>query len=62
MALITCKDCKAQISTDAKVCPSCGATNAVAYRGVRLAGVFYLLLIAAAFYWLWGVMTPTTGS
>ena len=26
MAIVTCKDCKSEISTDAKVCPKCGAT------------------------------------
>lgn len=25
MALITCKDCENQVSTDAKACPQCGA-------------------------------------
>lgn len=58
MALVECKDCKAQISTDAKSCPQCGAINAVAYRGVRLGGLIYLALLGALFYWLWGLMSP----
>lgn len=58
MALIACKDCKAEISTDAKACPQCGATNQAAYKGVRVAGLVYLGLIALAFYWFWGLFTP----
>lgn len=59
MAITACKDCKTGISTDAKNCPHCGASNAKAYRGVRLGGLVYLAIIATAFYWIWGLMTPT---
>lgn len=58
MALVLCKDCNAKISTDAKTCPQCGATNATAYRGIRVAGLLYLALLGAIFYWFWGLMSP----
>lgn len=58
MALIACKDCNVEISTDAKACPQCGATNPAAYKGVRIGGLIYLGLIGLAFYWVWGLMTP----
>lgn len=58
MAIVACKDCKAEISTDAKNCPKCGAINSAAYKGVRVGGLIYLGLIALAFYWIWGAMTP----
>lgn len=59
MALVSCKDCNAQISADAKSCPKCGATNSIAYRGVRVAGLLYLGLLGALFYWIWGLITPS---
>ncbi|KSG23130.1 hypothetical protein AO946_23480 [Pseudomonas aeruginosa] len=58
MALVACKDCNAEISTDAKHCPKCGAINPAAYTGVRFAGLAYLVLLGAAFYWIWGLLTP----
>lgn len=58
MALIACKTCAAQIAAEAKSCPQCGATNAAAYKATRYAGLAYLALLAAAFYWIWGLMTP----
>ncbi len=58
MALISCKTCHAQIADDAKNCPQCGATNSVAFRAVRISGLIYLCLLAALFYWIWGLMTP----
>ncbi|WP_252275201.1 hypothetical protein [Pseudomonas subflava] len=58
MALVVCKDCKTEISTDAKVCPQCGAHSAAGYTGVRVAGLFYLALIGLLFWWVWGLMTP----
>lgn len=58
MPLIACKDCKTNISTEAKNCPQCGFSNSSAYRGVRLGGLVYLVMIAALFYWVWGLMSP----
>jgi hypothetical protein len=58
MALIACKDCNAEISTDAKACPKCGAQNAAAYKAVRISGLIYLGLAGLLFYWIWGVLTP----
>ncbi len=60
MTLTACKDCSAQISTDAKACPQCGAHNVAAFTGRRIAGLIYLGLIALAFWWVWGLMTPTS--
>lgn len=58
MALTACKDCKAEISTEAKNCPQCGAPNAAAYTAVRISGLIYLGLVGLLFYWIWGVLTP----
>lgn len=59
MALIVCKECAAQISTDAKACPKCGAQNAAAYKGVRVGGLIYLALIALLFWGIWSIFTPS---
>lgn len=59
MAMTTCKECKHQISTTAEVCPSCGAQTFNGNAGKRIAGLFYLGLVAAAFYWIWGLLTPS---
>lgn len=59
MTLLACKDCAAQISTDAKTCPKCGAHNAAAYKGVRIAGLIYLALIALLFWGIWSLFTPS---
>lgn len=58
MTLISCKTCDAQIAKEAKTCPQCGAINGEAYKAVRFAGLIYLGLIALAFYWVWGLMSP----
>lgn len=58
MALIACNTCSAQIAAEAKSCPQCGAANAAAYKTIRYAGLVYLALLAALFYWIWGLMTP----
>lgn len=58
MAMVACKECNAEISTDAKACPQCGATNQAAYKSVRVSGLVYLGFIALAFYWIWGLLTP----
>lgn len=58
MPLIPCKSCNHSIDSGAKTCPQCGATNQAAYAGVRFAGLIYLALIGALFYWVWGLMTP----
>ena len=60
MALIACKDCKTEISTDAKECPKCGAHNSAAYTGVRIGGLFYLGLLGLLFYGFWRMMSPST--
>ncbi|AXQ50161.1 DUF2511 domain-containing protein [Stenotrophomonas rhizophila] len=59
MALVACKDCTAQISTEAKTCPKCGSQNAAAYKGVRIAGLIYLGVIALLFWGIWNVLTPS---
>lgn len=60
MALVFCTDCKTKISNNAKACPKCGAPNSAAFTGVRISAVIYLGLIGLAFYWLWGLMSPST--
>lgn len=44
MALITCKECKKQVSTTAKTCPNCGAKvkKPVGVIGIIFAGIFGL--------------------
>lgn len=59
MTLLACKDCSAQISTDAKTCPKCGAQNAAAYKGVRIGGLIYLALVALLFWGIWSIFTPS---
>lgn len=59
MAMTTCKDCNAQISTDAKACPQCGAHSAAGYTGVRIGALIYLGLAGLLFWWIWGLMTPS---
>lgn len=59
MALLACKSCSEQISNDAKTCPKCGAQNAAAYKGVRIAGLIYLGVFALLFWGIWNVLTPT---
>lgn len=59
MSLAACKDCAAQISNDAKACPQCGAHNGAAFKARRISGLIYLGLIGLAFYWVWGVMSPS---
>lgn len=58
MAMTQCKECKQDVSTSAKACPHCGATFEPERAGVPVAGLLYLLLIGAFFYWIWGVMSP----
>lgn len=62
MTLTACKDCSAQISTDAKACPQCGAHNAAGFKAARISGLIYLGLIGLAFYWVWGLMSPAPKS
>ena len=51
MALIKCKDCKKEFSTDAKRCPHCGATKLKRFRFRKFlfsgAGIFFLLVFIA---------------
>ena len=42
MALIKCKECKKEISTEAKTCPSCGAKNGIGF--FKKVGYFFLFL------------------
>lgn len=50
MALVTCKDCKREFSTDVKRCPNCGAKpphKTVRWLKVVLCAVFGIPLIGA---------------
>jgi hypothetical protein len=51
MALITCKECKAKISSDAKACPQCGYEEKETSRGAILIGG---LILFAVLYSLFG--------
>lgn len=46
MALVTCRECKAQISTSAKACPQCGAKRSagIGCGGIVLAGILLVSL------------------
>lgn len=58
MAMAACKECKHDISTTAKACPQCGAQAPTGAQGKQIAGLIYLALIGAAFWWIWGALTP----
>ena len=51
MALIQCKECKAQISDSAKACPSCGAPTPkpTSRLAIFIAGVFGLIVFSSIF-------------
>ncbi len=44
MALKPCKECKKEISTDAKTCPQCGASNSTGSSARVIKAILYLLL------------------
>lgn len=47
MPLITCHDCRAQASTDARSCPQCGATlKTTRNRASRVLRVIWYCLVA----------------
>lgn len=53
MALITCKECKKEVSKSAKVCPHCGVSKPAATKGDTVKGFFGLVIIIfGAFIWL----------
>lgn len=45
MALISCKECGKQISSDAKVCPNCGVKNGKPFWKPVLIGLFGLIVV-----------------
>src|SRR5690606_6533579 len=45
MAMISCRECKAEISSEAEICPRCGARQPNAARG-RLILVILILVVA----------------
>lgn len=51
MALIQCKECKAQASDSAKTCPSCGAPvpKATSRLAIFIAGVFGLIVFSTIY-------------
>ncbi len=58
MAMAACKECTHEVSTTAKTCPRCGAQAPTGAHGKQVAGLVYLALIGAAFWWIWGLLTP----
>jgi hypothetical protein len=59
MALKECKECKSEVSTKTRKCPTCGVTNPTMTGKDHIAGaIFLLLLIGGAFVWIGGVETP----
>ena len=49
MALIKCKECGQQVSTDAKTCPHCGTRSVTSSKLSMLLGILVLLGIIANF-------------
>ena len=51
MALIQCKECKAQVSDSAKTCPACGAPvpQPTSRLAILIAGIFGLVVFSAIF-------------
>ena len=55
MALKPCRECGAQVSTEAKTCPHCGVGNPTAKPPMRTTGAGWLIVIAAiggVIYWV----------
>ena len=50
MAITHCKDCKAEISTEAKKCPHCGRPNKSPITGARVV-IVLLAVLLGALYW-----------
>lgn len=50
MALVQCKECKAQISSSAKSCPQCGAKVKRTTMFTKVVGGFFALVIAVAIF------------
>lgn len=50
MALITCKECGAQVSTQAKACPKCGAPIAVSLAKPRSMFLWIVIPVVLAFF------------
>jgi hypothetical protein len=57
VALRECKECKAQISTDAKVCPHCGKKQKS--NGLGCLGI---IIVIAIFLAIWRIATVTPSS
>lgn len=48
MALIQCKECNAQVSTEAKTCPHCGAKVENNFGCTKVLGVVFAFLVLAS--------------
>lgn len=57
MAMTTCKECRHPISNHATACPSCGAQPFNGNSVKRIAGLLYLLVLVAAFYGVWRLLS-----
>lgn len=60
MAMTKCKECKADVSTDAKTCPHCGVRNPGLKPGQALAGLALVIGIAVVVVKCTGDDTPST--
>ena len=64
MALTTCPDCEAEISTEAYVCPRCGRPTGK-LKTARLKGARNILMLwaalIAAFFVIWQILGKTGG-
>lgn len=52
MSIITCHECKAEISSEAKICPKCGATPKTTANKIN--AFFGVLLIVAMVWFFFG--------
>ncbi len=50
MALIHCKECNAQISSEAKACPHCGAKVKKPSGCLKWGGIFFIIIIVASMF------------
>ena len=51
MALITCHECKAEISSEAATCPKCGATPKTARNSLNVIGGVVVALVIVWFFY-----------
>jgi TonB family protein len=58
MALINCKECKKEVSTEAKTCPNCGIDSPGIENNHRFVGVVVLGVVISLFIYLFTINEP----